>query len=40
MDFIDDLVKNVKIYHLACDISEDAVKCLEDKLKEDNLWML
>ena len=21
-------------------ISEDAVKCLEDKLKEDNLWML
>lgn len=40
MDFIDDLVKNVKIYHLACDISEDAVKCLEDKLKEDGLWML
>lgn len=40
MDFIDDLVKNVKIYHLACDISEDAVKCLENKLKEDDLWML
>lgn len=40
MDFIDDLVKKVKIYHLACDISENAVNCLENKLKEDGLWML
>ena len=38
LDFIDDLVKNVKIYHFACNISEDAVLCLEEKLKEDGLW--
>ena len=39
MDFIDDLVKNINIYHLSCTISEDAVLCLENKLKDDDLWM-
>lgn len=39
MNFIEDLISNVRIYHLTCDISENAVKCLEEKLKEDNLWM-
>lgn len=34
MKFIDDLILNVNIYHLACDISENAVICLENKLKE------
>lgn len=37
MDFIDDLLKSINIYHLSCTISEDAVLCLENKLKEDNL---
>ena len=40
MDFIDDLIQHVKVYHLTCNISEDAVKCLEDKMKEDGLWTL
>ncbi len=38
LDFIDDVIKHVPIYHLECDISEDAVICLENKLKEDGLW--
>lgn len=38
LNFIDDIIKNVPIYHLQCDISEDAVICLENKLKEDGLW--
>lgn len=38
MDFIEDLISHVKIYHLTCDISEDAVKCLEKRL-EDDIWM-
>lgn len=39
MNFIEDLISHVKIYHLTCDISEDAVNCLEKRLKEDDLWM-
>ena len=39
MDFIEDLLKNIKVYHLTCDISEDAVICLENKMKEDFVWM-
>ena len=39
MDFIDDLINHVPIYHLECDISEDAVICLENQLKEDQIWM-
>lgn len=30
MGLIEDLVATVPVYHLACDMSEDAVKCLED----------
>lgn len=37
MNFIDDLLLHVPVYHLTCDISENAVKCLENKLKEDKL---
>ena len=39
MDFIDDLIEHVPIYHLECDISENAVICLENQLKEDKIWM-
>lgn len=39
MDFISDLCLNVPIYHLGCNISEDAVVCLENQLKEDLVWM-
>lgn len=39
MDFIDDLIAHVHIYHLECDMSENAVICLENKLKEDQIWM-
>ena len=38
MDFIDDLARTIKIYQLTCDISEDAVKCLEKRMQEDGLW--
>ncbi len=38
LTLIEDIIKNVSIYHLQCDISEDAVECLENKLKEDGLW--
>ncbi|MCD7809258.1 MAG: hypothetical protein LUH02_07935 [Erysipelotrichaceae bacterium] len=37
MDFIDDLIQNVKIYYLYCNISEDAVICLENQLIKDGL---
>ena len=40
LDFIDKIISTVPIYHLACDISENAVVCLENKIKEDKLWML
>ena len=40
LDFIDKIISTVPIYHLACDISENAVECLENKIKEDELWML
>lgn len=40
MDFIDQIISTIPIYHLTCDISENAVKCLENKIKEDKLWML
>lgn len=40
MDFIDDLAKSIKIYQLTCDISEDAVRCLEERMQEDGLWNL
>lgn len=39
MDFIDDVIEHVPIYHLECDISENAVICLENQLKEDKIWM-
>lgn len=37
MDFIDDLAKSIKIYQLTCDISEDAVRCLEERMRQDRL---
>ena len=40
MDFIDNLAKSIKIYQLTCDISEDAVRCLEERMQEDGLWNL
>lgn len=40
LDFVDDLSKAITMYHLSCDISIDAVKCLDDRMKEDQLWML
>ena len=40
LDFIDKIISKVPIYHLACDISENAVKCLENQIMEDKLWML
>lgn len=40
LDFIEDLAKSVKIYHLSCTISQEAVTCLEKRMKEDQLWML
>lgn len=33
MNLIENLITEVPIYHLACNISEDAVKCLEQKLE-------
>ena len=35
MNFIDDLISHVNIYHLTCDISEEAVRCLEKRLEEE-----
>lgn len=35
MDQLDWLLGEVPIYHLECDISEDAVRCLEEALKAD-----
>ena len=32
MDELEILLKEVPVYHLECDISEDAVRCLEDVL--------
>lgn len=37
MNFIDDLLLHIPIYHLTCDISENAVICLENQLKQDHL---
>lgn len=34
LDFIDDLVRNVAMYELTCDISEEAVRCLAEQLAE------
>jgi hypothetical protein len=34
MDLIENLTREVPVYHLACNISEDAVACLEQALKE------
>lgn len=34
MDFIDIIINTVPIYHLACDISIEAIKCLEEVLYE------
>lgn len=31
-DELEILLKEVPVYHLECDISEDAVRCLEDVL--------
>lgn len=36
MDLIEDLTQAVPVYHLACNISEDAVACLERALEEEN----
>lgn len=35
MNFIDDLYSHVTIYHLTCDISEQAVECLENQMNSD-----
>ena len=34
MELVEDLLNKVPLYHLACDISENAVICLENALKE------
>lgn len=34
LDFIDDLISHIQIYHLTCDISENAVKCLENQINK------
>ena len=36
MDLIEDLTKEIPVYHLACNISEQAVACLERALEEDS----
>ena len=36
MDLIDDVIRCVPVWHLGCDISEDAVVCLEKALEEGN----
>ena len=36
LDLLERLVGKVPIYHLACDISEDAVKTLEQELMRDS----
>ena len=36
LDFLERLVGKVPVYHLACDISEDAVKTLEQELVRDS----
>lgn len=36
MDLIEDLTRQVPLFHLACNISEDAVACLEQALEEEN----
>lgn len=38
MTFIEELFDKVPIYSLQCDISEDAVNCLEKQLLEDDVW--
>lgn len=40
MTFIEELYDKVPIYSLQCDISEDAVNCLEKQLLEDDVWNL
>lgn len=35
MDLIEDLTKKIPVYHLACNISQDAVACLEQALEEE-----
>lgn len=35
-DFCEDLIQHIPIYHLACDISENAVECLEKQLVSIN----
>lgn len=35
MDLIEDLVTSVPVYHLSCTISEEAVRCLEERLEAD-----
>lgn len=39
LNFIEDISQHVAFYELTCNISEDAVACLEKQLVEDNLWM-
>ncbi|MGN1344088.1 MAG: hypothetical protein ACI4U3_05870, partial [Traorella sp.] len=39
MDFIEKICQITPVYHLACDISENAVNCLYEKMNEDQLWM-
>lgn len=33
LDLIEDIVTKIPIYHLSCDISEEAVKCLKSKIQ-------
>ncbi len=37
MEFIEQMIDKVPVYHLDCDISEDAVCCLEEVLIKDSL---
>lgn len=39
LNFIDDISQQIPFYQLTCDISEEAVKCLEKQLVEDQIWM-
>lgn len=38
MNFIDKLAE-LPVYHLSCTISQEAVSCLKEKMKEDGIWM-
>ena len=35
MNLLESLIGSVPVYHLGCDISEDAVRCLENALDSE-----